>query len=789
MRFDKISARIKKQTYGLNQDFVDPMEVAKKVIAGVFDGVTTEQLDDLAAETAASLTDRHPDYSMLASRIALTALRKTTKKDFYDAIKALYDYVLEKTGESAGLINDEAMQFIEKNKKKLGEAIVHDRDFNIDFFGYRTLMKSYLLKIDGKVAETPQQMYMRIACGIWSNDLAMAIKTYDMLSQGMLSHATPTMFNSGTRKPQMSSCFLQSMDDSLESIYKVLSDTAALSKNAGGIGISVSKIRAKGAYIKGTNGTSNGLLPMLKVFNETAKYVDQGGGKRKGAVAVYIEPWHADIYDFLDIRKNHGKEEQRARDLFTALWIPDIFMRRVDEDGKWPLFSPNEVPELAETFGQEFEDHFLRYEAEGRAMRVVDAREVWNRVLSSQIETGTPYMLYKDSINGKSNQSNIGIIRSSNLCSEITIHTSVDEVGVCNLASVPVNKFVTVASGKSGRDKSKRTYDYQLLWDVAYQAALNLNRIVDINYYPIPEAEYSNKKNRPIGIGVQGLADAIVMLGLDFDSDEAKALNSKIFETIYHAALTASCDLAKKHGPYKTYEGSLASNGVLQFNLWGKDDSEFTLWDWKAIKKKITQYGLYNSLLLAQMPTASTAQILGNNESIEPFTSNLYKRTTLSGEFIVVNKHLVEDLSNLGLWSEDMRLKLISGKGSVQGVDGIPVELKSRYRTVWELSQRTLLDMSADRGQFICQTQSMNLFIRDVNAAKLTSAHFHGWRLGLKTGMYYLRTNQASDASAGLAVDVSSVHAGPIQAPQPQQEDAGAFCSLDNPDACESCSA
>jgi ribonucleoside-diphosphate reductase alpha chain len=527
-------------------------------------------------------------------------------------------------------------------------------------------------------------------------------------------------------------------------------------------------------------------VPMLRVFNETARYVDQGGGKRKGAIAVYLEPWHADVIDFLDLRKNQGKEELRARDLFTALWISDIFMERVDANEKWPLFSPDEVPMLTETYGSEFREWFLRYESEGKALKTVEARDLWNRVLTSQIETGTPYMLYKDSVNEKSNQKNIGIIRSSNLCTEILIHTNPEEVAVCNLASIPVNRFVTIPGGKSSKDKSKRSYDFEALYEAAYQATLNLNRVIDINYYPIPEAEVSNKKNRPIGIGIQGLADTFVMLGQSFDSDESKALNRDIYETIYFAAVTASCDLAKKNGAYETYQGSPASEGKLQYDMWGlTEDNLSGRWDWKSLKTRIAKYGMRNSLLTTQMPTATTAQILGNNESFEPFSSNLYSRSVLAGNFTVVNKHLVEDLVNLGLWNDDMRIKLIAAQGSVQNVSDVPEYLKERYKTIWEISQKTLLDMSAERGRFICQTQSMNLFIRDVNVAKLTSAHFHGWRLGLKTGMYYLRSNQAVNAQAGLAVDQTKLQAAATQA----QEDSSAFCSLDNPENCDSCSA
>jgi ribonucleoside-diphosphate reductase alpha chain len=789
VKYDKITNRIRKQTYGLDTEFVDAFEVAQKVIQGVHDGVTSVELDDLAAETAASMTSYHPDYSVLASRIAVTSLHKSTKKSFYETMKDLHGYVDKKTNQSASLIDDQVFKFIEENKDELDQAINYDRDFNFDFFGFKTLERSYLLKIEGKPAERPQHMWMRVACGIWAGNVQEAIKTYELLSEGFFTHATPTLFNSATKRPQLSSCFLLKIkDDSLEGIYKTLSDCAMISKNAGGLGLHAHHIRAKGAYIKGTNGVSNGIIPMLKVYNETARYVDQGGGKRKGSIAVYLEPWHADIFDFIDLRKNHGKEELRARDLFLALWTPDLFMRRVEEDRDWTLFSPDEAPGLDECYGEEFEKLYEKYEKEGRGRKTIRARELWNKVIESQIETGTPYMLYKDHANKKSNQKNIGVLKGSNLCTEIMEVTTPDEIAVCNLASLALPKYVITPIGKKV-DKSKRTFDFQRLYDVVYQATKNLNRVIDVNFYPVKEAKKSNMKHRPIGLGVQGLADTFALLGLPFTSNEARKLNRDIFETIYFAALKASCDIAKIEGTYESYKGSPISKGILQYDMWETTPSD--RWDWESLKKEIAEHGVRNSLLVAPMPTASTAQILGNNEAFEPFTSNLYKRRTIAGEYTLINKHLVEDLVERSLWSEEMRLKLIAAKGSVQTIMEIPSDLKQLYMTVWELKQKDLLDMAADRGAFIDQSQSLNLFIEGVNAAKLTAAHFHGWKKGLKTGMYYLRTKAATEALAGLGVDLSAIKSPgvPIVEKDSYSTEDAVACSLDNPEDCIACSA
>lgn len=802
VKYDKITTRIRKQTYGLNSDYVDALEVAKKVIQGVHDGVTTVELDSLAAETAASMTSIHPDYSILASRIAVTSLHKSTKKSFFETIKDLYEYIDPKTGENAGMISEEVYEFIKKNKSAIEESINYDRDFNYDYFGYKTLERSYLLKMEGLPAERPQHMLMRVACGIWYNNLKEALETYELLSQGMFTHATPTLFNAGTKRPQLSSCFLLMMnDDSLEGIYKTLSDCAMISKNAGGLGVHIHNVRGKGSYIKGTNGTSNGIIPMLRVYNETARYVDQGGGKRKGSIAVYLEPWHSDVMDFLDLRKNHGKEEMRARDLFLAMWIPDLFMERVEADGEWTLFSPSEAPNLHETYGEEFEALYTKYEQEGRGRKTIKAREVWQKILESQIETGTPYMLYKDAANMKNNQKNLGTLHGSNLCTEIMEYTSADEVAVCNLASIALPKYIDYPATKK-HDKSKRSFNFQKLYDVTYQIAKNLNRVIDVNYYPIPEAKNSNMRHRPIGIGVQGLADLFAMLGLPFTSEEAKTLNRDIFETIYFASMSASKDLAKKEGAYESYPGSPISKGIFQFDMWGVAPSG--RWDWEALKKEVLKHGVRNSLLLAPMPTASTAQILGNNEAFEAFTSNLYKRRTIAGEYTVVNKHLVEDLIECGLWSEEMKLLLIANRGSVQGIEAIPENIREVYRTVWEMKQKDVIDMSADRGAFICQSQSLNLFIENCNPAKLTSAHFYAWKKGLKTGMYYLRTKAATEAIAGLGVDTEALKkaaefvknqvANTKDAPAPTKPVAiepgiqeQMACSLDDPENCLMC--
>jgi len=772
LKFEKISNRIRKMTYGLNNDFIDALEISQKVIAGIFDGITTESLDNLAAETAASLIPRHPDYSNLASRIAVSRLHKTTKKKFSETIQDLYSYIDPETGKEASLINEETYRAIMDNKDTFDSAVIHDRDFNFEYFGFKTLEKSYLLKLYGKVAETPQHMYMRVSVGIWGNDIKNALKTYELLSTHMMTHATPTLFNAGTRKPQLSSCFLlTTSDDSIAGIYKTLTDVATISQHAGGIGLAIHNIRSTGSYIRGTNGTSNGIIPMLRVFNETARYVDQGGGKRKGSFAIYLEPWHADVEDFLELRKNTGKEERRARDLFLALWIPDLFMERVEKNENWSLFSPSEVPGLHEVYGQEFVAKYLKAESEGKAKRVVKARDLWTKIIESQIETGTPYILYKDAANRKSNQQNLGTIKSSNLCTEIIEYTDKDEQAVCNLASIPVNKFLKSKDNRTTKIlRGKCEVDHDLLYSVAYQTTLNLNQVIDVNYYPTPETKKSNMRHRPIGIGIQGLADLFAVMGIGFTSDEARKVNSEVFETIYFASMTASKDLAKQHGAYETFKGSPLSEGKFQYNLWNTDDSELSgRWDWASLRKEVIENGARNSLLLAPMPTASTAQIMGNNEAFEPFTSNIYTRRTLSGEYILVNKHLVNDLIAIGLWDEDVKNMIILNKGSVQGIAGIPDDIKEVYKTVWEIKQKDLIEMSADRGKFICQSQSLNLFIEGVNAAKLTAAHFHSWKLGLKTGMYYLRTKSAADALTGLGIDMSKYKTAPEVKPEPVQ--------------------
>jgi ribonucleoside-diphosphate reductase alpha chain len=734
VKFDKITARIEKLCYGFNTEYVDAIDVAKKVIQGLYDGVTTSELDNLAAETAASLTTKHPDYALLASRIAVSNLHKNTIKSFSKTMKKLYDYIDPKTGKNAALLSDDVWEIIRKNAEILDSSIIYDRDFAFDYFGFKTLERSYLLKTDGKVQERPQHMLMRVSVGIHKEDIESAIKTYNLMSERWFTHATPTLFNAGTPKPQMSSCFLLTMqDDSIEGIYDTLKQTAKISQSAGGIGLSIHNIRATGSYISGTNGTSNGIIPMLRVFNDTARYVDQGGGKRKGAFAIYLEPWHADIYEFLDLRKNHGKEEMRARDLFYALWMPDLFMKRVESNGDWSLFCPHEAPGLHECWGDEFEALYAKYEQEGRARKTVKAQDLWFAILDAQIETGNPYLLYKDAANRKSNQQNLGTIKSSNLCTEIIEYTDADEVAVCNLASLALPRFVI--DGK---------FDHQKLYEVTYQATLNLNKIIDNNYYPIEEARRSNMRHRPVGLGVQGLADAFILMRYPFESDEAKKLNSEIFETIYFAGLTASNDLAKVDGAYETFKGSPASKGILQFDMW--DVKPSARWDWASLKKTIVKDGIRNSLLLAPMPTASTSQILGNNECFEPYTSNIYTRRVLSGEFVVVNKHLLKDLVELGLWDNDMKTKIISHNGSIQNIAEIPANIKELYKTVWEIKQRNLIDMAADRGAFICQSQSLNLFVDTPTTGKLTSMHFYAWKKGLKTGMYYLRTQAATQA-------------------------------------------
>lgn len=733
VKFDKITARIEKLSYSLSP-LVSVIDVAKKVIEGIYDGVSTTELDNLAAETAASLTTKHPDYALLASRIAVSNLHKNTIKSFSETMRALHRYKDKRTGKAMPMIADDVMQIIEAHAELLDSSIIYDRDFGFDYFGFKTLEKSYLLRIDGEVAERPQHMYMRVAIGIHKEDIDSAIKTYNMMSERWFTHATPTLFNAGTPKPQMSSCFLLTMkDDSIDGIYDTLKQTAKISQSAGGIGLAIHNIRATGSYIGGTNGTSNGLVPMLRVFNDTARYVDQGGGKRKGAFAIYLEPWHADIFDFLDLRKNHGKEELRARDLFYALWICDLFMKRVEANGEWSLFCPNEAPGLQDCFGEAFEKLYEQYESEGRARKTIKAQELWFAILEAQIETGTPYLLYKDAANTKSNQQNLGTIKSSNLCTEIMEYTSADEVAVCNLASIALPRFVTDG-----------TFDFDKLYEVTYQVTLNLNKIIDHNYYPVEEARYSNLRHRPIGLGIQGLADVFILLRLPFESDMAKMLNKNIFETLYFAAMTASKDLAKKEGAYETFAGSPLSRGQFQFDLWKVQPTD--RYDWETLRKEVMEHGARNSLLLAPMPTASTSQILGNNECFEPYTSNIYTRRVLSGEFIIVNKHLLKDLVQLGLWNNDMKNKIIAANGSIQHISEIPADIKELYKTVWEIKQRSLIDMAADRGAYVCQSQSLNLFVDTPTAAKLTSMHFYAWKKGLKTGMYYLRTQAASQA-------------------------------------------
>jgi ribonucleoside-diphosphate reductase alpha chain len=773
VKFDKITARIIKMCYGLDP-LVSPESVAMKVIEGIYDGVTTNALDNLAAEVAAAKTIDHPDYALLASRIAVSNLHKETKKVFSDVIHDMYHYIDPKTGQPASLIAEDVYEIIQSNKDLLDSSIIYDRDFRYDYFGFKTLTRSYLMKLNGEIVERPQQMLMRVSVGIHKHNIQEAIKTYNLMSEGWFTHATPTLFNSGTPKPQMSSCFLlTTKEDSISGIYDTLKSCAKISQSAGGIGLSIHDIRATGSYIKGTNGTSNGIVPMLRVFNDTARYVDQGGGKRKGSFAIYMEPWHADIFDFLDLKKNHGKEEQRARDLFYALWIPDLFMQRVKENGEWTLMCPHECPGLSDTHSEAFEALYTRYESEGKGRKTIKAQDLWFKILESQIETGTPYMLYKDAANAKSNQQNLGTIKSSNLCTEIIEYTAPDEIAVCNLASIALPKFVT----ENGQ------FDHQKLFDVTYQATVNLNRIIDGNYYPVEEARNSNLRHRPIGLGVQGLADAFIMLRYPFESEDARRLNREVFETIYYAAMTASKDLAKIEGPYETYAGSPVSKGVFQYDMWGVTPS--SRWEWDVLKEEVMQYGVRNSLLLAPMPTASTAQILGNNECFEPYTSNIYTRRVLSGEFIIVNKHLLKDLVKAGLWNKDMRQKIMISNGSIQNIDEIPTELKELYKTAWEISQKTIIEQAADRGAYICQSQSLNIFMENANFAKLTSMHFYGWQKGLKTGMYYLRTKAATDAIK-FTVDKTAVQQTTSQDLEEQQ--AAIACSLDDPENCEMCS-
>ena len=772
VKFDKITARIEKLSYGLNTKYVKTIEIAKKVIDGIYDGVSTQELDELAAETAATLTTKHPDYAVLAARISISNLHKTTSKSFSSTMKRLYTYINPKTGKNASLLSKEVYGIINKNAAILDSSIIYDRDFSYDYFGFKTLEKSYLLKLNGIVVERPQHMLMRVAIGIHKENIDAAIETYNLLSEKWFIHATPTLFNAGTPKPQLSSCFLLTMkDDSIEGIYDTLKQCAKISQSAGGVGLSIHNVRASGSYINGTNGISNGIIPMLRNFDMTARYVDQGGGKRKGSFAIYLEPWHADIFEFLQLKKNHGKEELRARDLFYAMWVPDLFMKRVEANENWSLFSPDETKDLHETYGDDFEKLYTKYEKEGKARKSIKAQDLWFEILESQIETGNPYILYKDAANKKSNQKNLGTIKSSNLCTEIMEYTSPDEVAVCNLASIALNKFV----------KDDMTYDHKKLYEITKVITKNLNKVIDVNYYPIEEAKNSNMRHRPIGIGVQGLADAFILMRYAFDSKEAKKLNTEIFETIYFGAMEASMEIAKKDGAYESYKGSPVSKSIFQFDMWGITPNS-NRWDWTKLKQKVKKNGVRNSLLLAPMPTASTSQILGNNECFEPYTSNIYTRRVLSGEFIVVNKHLLKDLIKLNLWDDSMKDRLMEANGSIQKIKEIPENIKLLYRTVWEISQKSVIDMAADRGAYICQSQSMNIHMQDATFGKLTSMHFHAWKKGLKTGLYYLRTKAAVDAIKFTIVkdEKKSIE-------EKEKEQVAIQCSIDSKDDCEVC--
>jgi len=779
--FDRMVDFVSRYAYQLDTDYINPNQVAKRAFEGAFDGITIVDLIQLTVETAASMTSKHPDYGLLAGRLAVSELHVNTSDSFSNTVEKMYYYKNPKTGENAPMISREIYDIVKKNAIDLDNSLDYSKDYSYDYFGYKTLERTYLLKIDGKSVERPQHLLMRVALGIHKNDLNSAKTTYKLMSEKWFTHASPTLFNAGTPKPQLSSCFLLTMqDDSINGIYDTLKQCALISQSGGGIGLSIHDIRAKGSYIKGTNGTSNGIVPMLRVFNDTARYVDQGGGKRKGAFAMYIEPWHGDIFEFLDLKKNHGKEEMRARDLFLAVWMPDMFMQRVEDDGDWPLFDPHECPGLSDSHSEEFNKLFLKYEKEGRALRTVKAQDLWFAILDSQIETGTPYILYKDAANSKSNKQNLGTIKSSNLCAEILEYTSKDEVAVCNLASIALNMFV---------NEEERTYDFNKLYEVAYQVTINLDKVVDVNYYPIPEARNSNMRHRPVGLGVQGLADTFIMMRQPFESDEAKQLNKDIFETIYFAAVTASKDIAKREGAYETFKGSPMSKGQFQFDMWNVTPS--TRWNWEALRGEVVEHGVRNSLLTALMPTASTSQILGNNECIEPYTSNMYTRRVLSGEFVLVNKHLVKDLIRRDLWNDDMRNKIIASNGSVAHIPEVPADIKELYKTVWEIKQKRILELAADRGSYVDQTQSMNVFMEDANFAKLTSMHFYAWKSGLKTGIYYLRTKAAADPIK-FTVDQQYINmskestAAVNEKPKVNAEGDDLFCDLDDED-CVAC--
>ena len=752
MRYDKITRRIQNFCDDLNLEYIDPTWITLKVTQGIYDGISTTELDVLAAETAASLVTSHSDYAKLAGRLAVSNLHKTTPKKFSQSIKELHSFVEPKTNKESSLISNETYSFVQQYKDVLDGAVVQERDFDFDYFGFKTLERSYLLKIGNRIVERPQYMYMRVAVGICNNDIENALRIYDDLSQHFYTHATPTLFNAGTHRPQMSSCFLiGNKGDDIDGLFDTIKDVAKISKWAGGIGLHVHDVRGKGAYIKGTGGESDGLLPMMKTYNEVARWINQGG-RRRGSFAVYLEPWHSDVFEFIELRKNHGKEELRARDLFLAMWVPDLFMKRVEQDLDWSLFSPDEAPGLSDVyddpylFTQEFTELYERYEKEGRARKVVKARKLMDAILTAQIETGVPYMLYKDAANYKSNQKNLGTIKSSNLCTEILEFSSSEEQAVCNLASIALPKYIV-----------NKEFSHELLYEYVYQVVKNLNNVIDLNFYPTDETKLSNMRHRPVGLGVQGLADVFCILKIPFESEEANKLQVEIFETMYFAALSSSKDLSKENGPYSSYEGSPISKGKFQYELWGKKDEDTSgRWDWKFLRNEILNHGVRNSLLIAPMPTASTAQILGNNEAFEPFTSNLYSRRTLGGEFIVINKHLVNELLERGLWSDDIKKKLIMENGSVQNIPEIPVDVKEIYKTVWEMSQKRILTMAANRSIYIDQSQSLNLFIDNATKTKVMAAHLYGWKLGLKTGMYYLRTKAAVDPIKGLGIDTSS---------------------------------
>lgn len=777
--FDKVLQRIRKAAKGLQ---VNADVLSQQVLSQIIDGVHTSELDELTAQVAASLCTNHPDWGVLSSRIAISNHHKQTKDSFSEVMLTLANQTMPKTGEKTQIVSDELVALVKAHGTEIDAHIEYDRDYLFDYFGFKTLERSYLLKDTAmKIMERPQHLWMRVALALWSSDLPRAFETYDLLSTKAFTHATPTLFNAGTPRQQLSSCFLLSMaDDSIAGIYKTLGDCAAISKYAGGIGLHVHNVRARGSLIRGTNGQSNGLVPMLRVFNNTARYVDQGGGKRNGSFAVYLEPWHADVEDFLKMKLNTGSEEERARDLFYALWIPDLFMERVEADGQWTLFCPNEAPGLAEVWGDKFNELYLRYEREGRGRKQVSAQKLWFSMLDSQMETGTPYILFKDACNRKSNQQNLGTIKSSNLCTEIIEYSSPTETAVCNLASLALPAFVVKdASGKPA-------YDYQALMKATRVAIRNLNRVININYYPTPETERSNMRHRPVGLGIQGLADVFAMLKLAWDDTAAEEVNQLIFEYMYYAAVDESAALAEVEGAYETFVGSPASQGRLQPDLWGITpitETRGTL-DWAGLRARAAR-GIRNSLLIAPMPTASTSQILGYNECFEPFTTNIYTRRTLAGEFVIVNKHLMRELMERGIWSEGLKQKIVAMNGSVQEIAEIPDEIKPVYKTSWELKQRTLIDMAAARGAFICQSQSLNLFVADPTYSKLTSMHFYSWKKGLKTGCYYLRT-KAPVSAQKFTVDPRLLAAISSSSASQQMSDEGGSVAYESSDDEES---